>query len=128
MIFKRGNRIFILKSKSFPYLCANMANRNLISFTARGLKEAREQLKYDNLSEAEKRAYDHHLKQTRYEQNVVTDAKVEGLIEGEAIGLEKGRAEGEAERDQLKAELAATQDAAQKRIAELERMLSEKSQ
>jgi len=66
------------------------------SFTARGLKEAREQLQYDKLSEAEKKAYDHHLKQTRYEQNVVTDARVEGraegLVEGEAIGLEKGEA------------------------------------
>ena len=80
------------------------------NFTARGLKEVREHLLYDNLSEEEKKAYDHHLKQTRYEQNVVEDAYVsgrfeghieghiegraEGLVEGEAIGLEKGEAIG----------------------------------
>jgi len=65
------------------------------SFKARGLKEAREQLLYDNLSIEEKRAYDHHLDQTRYEQNVVEDAfssgRSEGFIEGKAIGLEEGR-------------------------------------
>ena len=74
-------------------------------FMAQGLKEAREQLLYDNLSEEEKKAYDHHLNQTRYEQNVVDDAfssgrfegKAEGLVEGEAIGLEKGRTEGRTE-------------------------------
>jgi len=76
------------------------------NFTARGLKEAREQLLYDRLSEKEKRAYDHHLDQTRYEQNVIDDAyysghlegktegRAEGLAVGEAIGLEKGEAIG----------------------------------
>ena len=59
-------------------------------FTARGLKEAREQLLYDNLSEAEKRAYDHHLNQTRFEQNVVEDAYSSGLFDGKV----EGRAEG----------------------------------
>ncbi len=67
------------------------------NFTAQGLKEAREQLQYDNLSEEEKRAYNHHLKQTRYEQNVVEDAyssgRFEGLAEGKAIGLEEARIE-----------------------------------
>ena len=66
-------------------------------FTASGLKEAREQLLYDSLTEEEKRDYNRHLKQTRYEQNIVEDAefkgKIEGLAEGEAIGLEKGKAE-----------------------------------
>ena len=74
-------------------------------FNARGLKEAREQLVYDKLSKEEKRAYDHHLVQTRYEQNLIDDAfssglhtgleegKAEGLEEGEAIGIEKGRQE-----------------------------------
>jgi predicted transposase/invertase (TIGR01784 family) len=63
-------------------------------FTAQGLKEAREQLLYDNLSEEEKRAYDHHLNQTRYEQNVVDDAYSSGRFEGKAEGLEEGRAKG----------------------------------
>ena len=75
-------------------------------FTARGLKEAKEQLRCDRLSEKEKKAYDRHLNQTRYEQNVVDDSyasgrfdgKAEGCAEGEmiglAIGLEKGKAMG----------------------------------
>ena len=46
-----------------------------------------------NLPDEEKRAYDHHLSQIRFEQNVVEDSfssgKAEGLVEGEAIGLEK---------------------------------------
>ena len=69
-------------------------------FKARGLKEVQEQLLYDNLSEEEKKAYDHHLKQTRYEQNVIEDSfdsgLQKGLEEGEAIGLEKGLEEGKA--------------------------------
>jgi len=64
------------------------------NFTARGLKEAREQLLYDNLSDEEKKAYDHHVNQTRYEQNVVEDAYESGHFDGEAIGLEKGEAIG----------------------------------
>jgi predicted transposase/invertase (TIGR01784 family) len=59
-------------------------------FTARGLKEVREQLLYDNLSEEEKRAYDYHLNQTRYEQNVLEDAYASGRFDGKA----EGRAEG----------------------------------
>jgi predicted transposase/invertase (TIGR01784 family) len=67
------------------------------SFTARGLPEARSQWQYDNLSEQERIDYDHHLKQTRYEQNAIEDATEKGieigLEKGVAIGLEKGRAE-----------------------------------
>ena len=68
------------------------------TFTAPGLKEAKEQLLYDNLSEEEQRAYDHHLNQIRYEQNVLEDAyasgRFEGFVEGESIGMEKGEAIG----------------------------------
>jgi len=71
------------------------------NFTAPGLKEAREQLLYDYLSEEEKQAYDHHVNQTRYEQNLLDDSyysgrshgKAEGHAEGLAEGLEKGRTE-----------------------------------
>jgi predicted transposase/invertase (TIGR01784 family) len=81
-------------------------------FLANGLKEAREQLRFDHLTDEEKRDYLHHIKQRVYEQSVIDDAysmgETEGLIEGEAIGrrkgeaiglakgLEKGRTEGEA--------------------------------
>ncbi|MDR1454892.1 MAG: hypothetical protein LBJ01_04495, partial [Tannerella sp.] len=64
------------------------------TFSARGLKEAREQLVYDNLPEDEKKAYEHHVRQDLYEQNVIDDARYGGLVDGEAIGLEKGEAIG----------------------------------
>ena len=61
-------------------------------YAAPGLPEARELLIYDNLSEEEKKAYNHHLKQTRYEQNVIDDSfalgQFEGLKQGEAIAME----------------------------------------
>ena len=75
-------------------------------FTAPGLKEARKQLKYDRLSAAEKKDYDHHVEQSLYEKNAMftsrwegryeghEEGRVEGLVEGEAIGLEKGEAIG----------------------------------
>jgi len=66
-------------------------------FKARGLKEAREQLLYDNLSEEEKRAYDHHIKQTRYEQNVIDDSYDSGLHTGLETGRKEGREEGRKE-------------------------------
>jgi predicted transposase/invertase (TIGR01784 family) len=87
--------IYFLKNNAIP-----------IEFTAKGLPQAREVLQYDDLSEEDKKEYDHHLNQSRYEQNVITDSKAEGLFEGEVIGLAKGRAEGraegEAEREKLK--------------------------
>ena len=61
---------------------------------AQGLKEAKKLLVYDRLSKEEKSAYDHHLSQTRYEQNVVEDSYTSGEMNGEAIGLEKGEAIG----------------------------------
>jgi predicted transposase/invertase (TIGR01784 family) len=67
------------------------------NFTARGLKEARVQLLYDNLSKEEKRAYDHHVNQVRFEQNVVEDAYASGLFDGKTEGRIEGRIEGQAE-------------------------------
>jgi seryl-tRNA synthetase len=52
-------------------------------FTAKGLPEAREVLQYDDLSEKEKKEYDHHLSQSRYEQNVIEDSIAEGYAKGE---------------------------------------------
>jgi predicted transposase/invertase (TIGR01784 family) len=66
------------------------------TFSARGLKEAREQLVYDNLPEDEKKDYEHHVRQDLYEQNVIDDARYGGLVDGEAIGLKKGLEKGEA--------------------------------
>jgi conserved hypothetical protein (putative transposase or invertase) len=67
------------------------------NFTAPGLDEARKRLKYDKLSEQEKRDYEHHIEQTMYESNSIDTA----LMKGEAKGLAKGKAE----RDQLKVKL-----------------------
>lgn len=82
------------------------------SFTAQGLPEARQQLRYDNLSDEDKRAYDHHLAQTLYEQNSLDDSFSKGRTEGEAIGLEKGRAEEKTKSDAAIAEEKAKNDAA----------------
>jgi predicted transposase/invertase (TIGR01784 family) len=54
------------------------------NFTARGLAEAREKLRYDSLSEQDKKNYDHHLGQTRYEQNIIEDSFDQGKTEGKA--------------------------------------------
>ena len=53
------------------------------TFTAQGLPEARQQLRYDNLSDEEKRAYDHHIQQSLYEQNSIEDSFSKGRAEGE---------------------------------------------
>jgi hypothetical protein len=75
-------------------------------FTAPGLREAKKRLQYDELSEEEKRAYDHHLKQRLYEQNSIDTARWKGEYRGEAKGLAKGKAERDRLRAKLKAEKA----------------------
>jgi predicted transposase YdaD len=65
-------------------------------FSAQGLSQARELLDYDRLPDEEKQAYDRAVDNRRSERSSIHTAKKEGIMEGEAIGLEKGRAEGEA--------------------------------
>jgi predicted transposase/invertase (TIGR01784 family) len=72
------------------YLKNNAIPQN---FTAPGLAEAREQLQYDSLSDAEKRSYDRHLDQQLYEQNVIDDSYDLGKFEGRAEGKAEGKAE-----------------------------------
>ena len=67
------------------------------SFTARGLKEAREKLIYDNMSEKEKSAYAHYIGQTLYERNSLRTSYEKGKFEGKAEGKAEGIAEGKAE-------------------------------
>ena len=51
-------------------------NEILDDFTAPGLNEVRKRLKYDKLSEQEKRDYESHIEQTQYERNSIsTDRK-----------------------------------------------------
>jgi predicted transposase/invertase (TIGR01784 family) len=63
-------------------------------FNAPGLKEAREQLKYDNLTEQEKVDYHCHLDRRLYEDNTIKTSRFEGEVIGEARGLKKGEAIG----------------------------------
>lgn len=62
--------------------------------TAPGLPEAREKLKYYNMSDAERHAYDEHINAIMIQNDVLGTAKLEGLAEGRAKGLAEGRAEG----------------------------------
>ena len=105
-------------------------------FTAPGLEQAREKLRYDSLSDEEKLKYRQHIVQAGYEKNVINESFDSGKFEGRA----EGRAEGAAERTRLENELeqknqdlaqnAQALEAAQKladdlaaRIAELERLI-----
>jgi len=80
-------------------------NRIPDDFTAPGLKEARKRLQYYNLSEEQKRDYEHHVNQTVYEDTVIDTAILKGEVKGRAEGL----AEGEEERARLQAEKEAAQ-------------------
>jgi predicted transposase/invertase (TIGR01784 family) len=69
---------------------------------ASGLPEAREQLRFDRLSQAEQKEYDAHMEALRFQRSVIqtgmiegrAEGKIEGKIEGRAEGLVEGRAEG----------------------------------
>ncbi len=64
---------------------------------APGLQEARERLKYYEMSNKERYAYDEHLNAIMIQNDVLGNAKLEGHAEGRAEGLAEGRAEGLAE-------------------------------
>lgn len=66
--------------------------------SAPGLREAREKLKYYSMSDAERYAYDEHLNAIMIQNDVLGNARLEGLAEGRAEGraegIEIGRTEG----------------------------------
>lgn len=64
--------------------------------SAPGLKEARERLRIDSLSEQERRAYDYRMENLSYQASVIETGRYEGRLEGLAEGRAEGRAEGEA--------------------------------
>jgi predicted transposase/invertase (TIGR01784 family) len=66
-------------------------------FKAQGLAQARELLDYDRLPDEEKLAYDRAIDNRRSEWSSIYTAKKEGLMEGEAIGVAKGKKEGKEE-------------------------------
>jgi predicted transposase/invertase (TIGR01784 family) len=63
------------------------------SFTAQGLDEIRTKQKIEDLPETERKAYYHHLDRVGYEEGVIEHQRSEARIEGEKIGMEKGKAE-----------------------------------
>lgn len=69
--------------------------------TAPGLQEARKKLQYYSMTDAERYAYDEHLNAVMIQNDVLGNAREEGLAEGHAEGraegLTQGRAEGRAE-------------------------------
>ncbi|WP_302824949.1 Rpn family recombination-promoting nuclease/putative transposase [Leyella stercorea] len=69
--------------------------------TAPGLQEARKKLQYYSMTDAERYAYDEHLNAVMIQNDVLGNAREEGLaegrVEGRAEGLTQGRAEGRAE-------------------------------
>lgn len=74
--------------------------------TTPGLAEAREKLRYYNMTNAERYAYDEHINAIMIEYDVLSTAKLEGRIEGREegriegliAGREEGRIEGEKKR------------------------------
>lgn len=65
--------------------------------TAPGLPEAREKLRYFNMTERERLSYDSHLNDIMIENDVMTTSKEEGYAEGKAEGRIEGRREGRQE-------------------------------
>ena len=64
---------------------------------APGLQEARERLKYYEMSDSERHAYDEHLNAIMIQNDVLGNAKMEGIAEGMAKGMAKGVEKGMAE-------------------------------
>jgi predicted transposase/invertase (TIGR01784 family) len=101
--------IYYLKNSTIPE-----------EFTAPGLAIAREKLLYERLSEAEKRDYDHHREQLRYERSIISTS----LEEGREEGRKEGRRE---ERIKLMEELEEKNrliEEKEKEIAELKRLIN----
>lgn len=61
--------------------------------TTPGLQEAREKLRYHDMSLADRHAYDEHINAIMIQNDVLRTAKLEGLTEGRAEGRSEGRVE-----------------------------------
>ena len=62
--------------------------------TAPGLQEARAKLQYLMLDKKDRYAYDEHINAVMIQNDVLGNARLEGLAEGRAEGLAQGKAEG----------------------------------
>jgi predicted transposase/invertase (TIGR01784 family) len=101
---------YILKIKGFDdyakdnldqwiYYLKNNAIPN--DFTAPGLPEARERLLIDNMSTAERAAYEAYRMELSDNYSTINTAKEEGKEEGREEGRKEGRKEGEEKRKKL---------------------------
>ncbi len=63
-------------------------------FQARGLAQAKDNLKVENLSPAERTAYQKYLEDRRYEISIIESAEVTGELRGRKEGREEGKKEG----------------------------------
>lgn len=70
---------------------------------APGLQEAREKLLYYQMEPAERHAYDEHLNAVMIQNDVLGNARAEGLAEGRAEGKAEGLAEGKTSQQMLTA-------------------------
>jgi predicted transposase/invertase (TIGR01784 family) len=96
---------YIIKVKNFDDVAKDTLDEwiyylknNVIKdgFTAKGLKKARKILDFNKLNDEEKQAYWRHIEDRRVRESEIKTSFGEGMDAGEAIGLEKGKAEGEA--------------------------------
>lgn len=62
-----------------------------------GLDEARKKLIYYNMSKEDRHAYDEHINAVMIQNDVLSGARLEGLIEGRMEGRKEGREEGREE-------------------------------
>ena len=65
------------------------------AFTAQGLKEAREVLRVDSLSEKDRKIYKRYLEGLSLAMSLDDSSRYEGYYDGFGAGREEGRAEGE---------------------------------
>ena len=73
------------------------------AFTAQGLKEAREVLRVDSLSEEDRKIYKRYLEGLSLAMSLDDSSRYEGYYDGFGAGREEGRAEGRAEGEKQKA-------------------------
>ena len=62
--------------------------------TASGLREARERLRVDKLSDADQKEYERHMEALRYQRSVIQTGWIEGKADGKAEGIKEGKIEG----------------------------------
>ena len=81
------------------------------AFTAQGLKEAREILRVDSLSEEDRKIYQRYLRNVSLALSLDDSSRYEGYVDGMIAGTEKGRVEGRAEGEKIGIEKGRTEGA-----------------